>query len=368
MTDKARDPVQVLASHAWEGRRSAGAAPSTAAAASSYAALNGCPTSVGLLQDLSFGGAADRSGDGVTDTVEIVRGPSVVKEVLEHSYHKEPVAMGAKPLEGHPFQLCPPELTSTRREAPPASPARQRLSRHTEEALCAELRAACDVLRTQSAARAAARKEELRSVNAEVDNLRMSMEELEELAFGRTRLGVALLKNFREEVKTLEAEASHLRKRHSTLQMLMPSTAEESSAGFPSGVMGPNEFEETRRVTLTDMRAEAEDLQRQFGTQSETAAQRRSAMMSRCLEEVRSRLDAAKQRMAEAERDIAVLEPACQLCRQEVRIAEGTRQELHEELIRLQRTSSGLRAELRQLQTVREAIETAPDQAGAQIP
>mmetsp|Transcript_4327 Transcript_4327/g.7372 ORF Transcript_4327/g.7372 Transcript_4327/m.7372 type:complete len:405 (-) Transcript_4327:81-1295(-) len=301
----------ILSSHAWEGRR--GIAQENDAQAASY-------------------GSYGSMKNGI---------PRQGKEDV--SRLKEVPLTQSQPLRLHPSQQHPPL-----QESPTDAVAFHR----------AELQLACAAVRARCAERAAARKSELDEVWKQIAGFRSGVEELEEQCFGTSALGLALLRNLREEVCSLRAEAELLRKRNSFLTLR---GVAEDPPPVDGGGSEQGQLDEIRDATRSEMETDMQELQQLLSSKAQAAASKRAALLTRCLNEVRTRLDAGRQRIAEVERDLGVLEPATQLCKQEMQQTESEREELHEELLRLQRTSAGMRAELTQLQTVRDAVLKAPE-------
>jgi len=202
---------------------------------------------------------------------------------------------------------------------------------------CRELSVACAALRTRNEAKAARRGRELRAVQAEVSTLREAVEGFEDSCEAPT-----LLQSFREELRSLRAEAERLRSENAAL----------------SGARGQDGRRGAQRAALQQLQAEAAQL-RQCSAEMEQG-EKRASLVHRCLEEVRGRLDAAKRRQAEADLELAALQPAYGELERQIEESEMKRRFLQGELDKLRRTSGGMRAEIGQLREVRGAVEALP--------
>jgi hypothetical protein len=88
--------------------------------------------------------------------------------------------------------------------------------------------------------------------------------------------------------------------------------------------------------------------------------------VAHCLQEVRVRLDNSKRRLAESEREFLALQPAYAELGRQIEHSERKRRWAQEELDKLRRASGGLRAEIAQLQEVRDCVDNLP--AGTATP
>lgn len=202
---------------------------------------------------------------------------------------------------------------------------------------CRELDEACAAVRAKNVAKAAERKRELQKVQAEVASLQ------EELAgFEDSCEAPELLNEFKQEIQVLRAEAARLREENAAL------------AGAKGG--------EARRAAqiavlqglkreVAHLRASNADMERE---------EKHSSLVAHCLQEVRMRLDTSKRKFAESEREFLDLQPAYGELLRQIEHSERKRRWAQEELDKLRRTTGGLRAEIAQLQEVRDCVDGLP--------
>lgn len=202
---------------------------------------------------------------------------------------------------------------------------------------CRELDAACAALRLRNEARAARRGQDLQRAKEEVATLRQAVEELEDRCEAP-----AVLRTFRDELNALRAEAEHLREENAVL----------------SGARGEEQRRSMQRTVLSSLKGEAAKLRQSMANMEQS--EKRSHLMHRCVEETRSRVDIARNRLAEVDKELAVLVPAYGDLGKQIEQAERQRHNVQEELTKLRRTSHGLRAEITQLREVRSAIHAPP--------
>eukprot|EP00931_Biecheleriopsis_adriatica_P032870 TRINITY_DN19128_c0_g1_i1.p1 TRINITY_DN19128_c0_g1~~TRINITY_DN19128_c0_g1_i1.p1 ORF type:complete len:1261 (-),score=247.02 TRINITY_DN19128_c0_g1_i1:97-3879(-) len=202
---------------------------------------------------------------------------------------------------------------------------------------CQELAAACAALKAKNAAKAARRQREIDEVKREITSLHQALENFEDGSEARE-----LLQAFRQEANSLRLEVEMLREENAAL----------------SGSRGEERRLAAQRAALQSLQQEAAKLRSSAGEVEK--GEKRAHLVQRCLEEVRSRLDLAKRRKAETERDISELRPTCSELSRQLEVAERERRWVHGELDKLRRTSTGLRAEISQLREVRGAIDSLP--------
>eukprot|EP00930_Biecheleria_cincta_P045498 TRINITY_DN31351_c0_g1_i2.p1 TRINITY_DN31351_c0_g1~~TRINITY_DN31351_c0_g1_i2.p1 ORF type:complete len:1287 (+),score=224.88 TRINITY_DN31351_c0_g1_i2:66-3926(+) len=202
---------------------------------------------------------------------------------------------------------------------------------------CQELGAACAALRAKNMAKAARRRRELEEVQAEIASLHKDIEHYEDQSDARE-----LLQAFRKEAQALRSQVENLREENAAL----------------SGSRGEERRLAAQRAILPSLQQEAAKL-RACAAEAEKG-EKRSHLVHRCLQEVRGRLDIAKGRQAEMEREISELRPSFAELGRQIEVAERERRWVHGELDKLRRASTGLRAEICQLREVRGAIDSLP--------
>merc|ERR1712008_104812 len=111
-------------------------------------------------------------------------------------------------------------------------------------------------------------------------------------------------------------------------------------------------------MTLKQLRVDAAQLRR--STTDVDQNEKRANLVHRCLEEVRSRLDTARHHQSSMDSELAEMQPAYSKLQVEIEATEKRRRFMQGELEKLRRTSAGMRAEIDQLQEVRDAVENLP--------
>eukprot|EP00928_Gymnodinium_smaydae_P096426 TRINITY_DN8519_c0_g1_i1.p1 TRINITY_DN8519_c0_g1~~TRINITY_DN8519_c0_g1_i1.p1 ORF type:complete len:1374 (-),score=207.40 TRINITY_DN8519_c0_g1_i1:269-4390(-) len=202
---------------------------------------------------------------------------------------------------------------------------------------CRELGAACAALRACNEAKALRRKRELQQVWAEVDILRDEVERYEDACEAPD-----LIRSLRAEVKSLRDEASRVRELNAAL----------------AGARGEEQVRAARRTALQALQEDARELRRSAADVEQ--GEKRANMVHRCLDEVGSRLEMSKQKLAESQRDYEALQPTVKELERRIEEIEKHKRSNQDELDKLRRTSSGLRAEVQQLREVRGAIDALP--------
>jgi len=183
----------------------------------------------------------------------------------------------------------------------------------------------------------------------EVAAAELEIEALERgLAGYEDRAGAAqLFEAYDEAAATLRREVQRLREESLRL----------------AGSKGPEPRQAAQRATVQGLQEEARALRssRRAGCDAE-AAEKRGALVRRCLDEVRSRVGVAKRRLLEAEASCAALLGSPQRAEMEARREEADEEHRHvqTELETLRRASEGLRCEIARLRLVRDAVETPP--------
>mmetsp|Transcript_42748 Transcript_42748/g.118021 ORF Transcript_42748/g.118021 Transcript_42748/m.118021 type:complete len:1218 (+) Transcript_42748:144-3797(+) len=209
---------------------------------------------------------------------------------------------------------------------------------------CRELGAACAALRARNEAKASRQKRELREAQAEVSELRGKLADIEDSCEAPE-----LLASFRGEAEALRAEVERLREENAALR----------------GAHGEESRRRAQRATVQAMQDEAKELRKCAGEVEQ--GEKRAKLVHRCLEEVGSRIDVAKRRLREAERDYSTLQPAYGDLGRQIEQAERQRRWVQDELDKLRRTSNGLQAEVGQLREVRSAIDALPPAPGDDV-
>jgi len=202
---------------------------------------------------------------------------------------------------------------------------------------CRELAAACAALRARNQSKSAKRARELEVVRAEVSMLQEALVKIEDDCDAP-----ALLDGFRLEVKALRNEAGRLKRENAAI----------------AGARGLAVRHELQQMTLKQLRADAAQLRR--STADTDQNEKRANLVHRCLEEVRSRLDAARHHQSAMDSELAEMQPAYLKLQIEIEAAETRRRFMQGELEKLRRTSAGMRAEIEQLKEVRDAVENLP--------
>lgn len=205
---------------------------------------------------------------------------------------------------------------------------------------CRELSAACARLRVENKAKAAQRKKELADIHAENAALQEAI-----ASFENKCEAPELLEGFKNEVKALKSEAKRLREENATL----------------AGAKGPEACQNAKRSTLSALKAEVTKLRQ--STADVEQGEKRANLVNHCLHEVRSRLDLAKRKLSDADREVAALQPAYNELGRQIEHSERRRRWAQEELDRLRRASGGLRAEVAQLREVRDCVDSLPAHA-----
>lgn len=205
---------------------------------------------------------------------------------------------------------------------------------------CRELSEACLALRAENETKAKQRKQELRAVHAEVAALREAI-----AGFEGSCGAPEVIDGFKSEVQALRLEAARLREENAAL----------------AGAKGQEARRGAQHATLQALKIEVARLRQ--STVGLEQGEKRANLVNHCLNEVRVRLDVAKRRLAEAEREIAALQPAYGELGRQIEHSERRRRWAQEELDRLRRASGGLRAEIAQLRQVRDCVDSLPTAA-----
>jgi len=202
---------------------------------------------------------------------------------------------------------------------------------------CRELAAACAALRARNHAKSAKRAQELEAVRAEVSLLQEALVKIEDDCDAP-----AILDGFRLEIKAFRGKAERLKREN-------------------AAIAGARELavkHELQQMTLKQLRADAAQLRR--STADVDQNDKRANLVHRCLEEVRSRLDAARHHQLIVDSELAEMQPAYSRLQMEIEATENRRRYMQGELEKLRRTSAGMRAEIDQLKEVRDAVENLP--------
>lgn len=151
-----------------------------------------------------------------------------------------------------------------------------------------------------------------------------------------------MLNCFKSEAQTLQAEAARLREENAAL----------------NGAKGPEACQNAKRATLHALKMEVSKLRQSTGEVEQV--EKRANLVNHCWHEVRARLDVAKRKLSEADREVTALQPAYGELGRQIEHSERRRRWAQEELDRLRRASGGLRAEVAQLREVRDCVDNLP--------
>lgn len=177
----------------------------------------------------------------------------------------------------------------------------------------------------------------LHKVQAEVIALR------EELAgFENDCEAPELLHEFKQEIQARHAELARLREENAAL----------------SGARGMDARRNAQISTLQALKREVAQLRE--STLDTEQEEKHSNLVAHCLQEVRVRLENSKRRLAESEHEFLALQPAYAELGRQIEHSERKRRWAQEELDKLRRASGGLRAEIAQLQEVRDCVDSLP--------
>eukprot|EP00929_Paragymnodinium_shiwhaense_P118517 TRINITY_DN90428_c0_g1_i1.p1 TRINITY_DN90428_c0_g1~~TRINITY_DN90428_c0_g1_i1.p1 ORF type:complete len:1047 (+),score=228.38 TRINITY_DN90428_c0_g1_i1:119-3259(+) len=202
---------------------------------------------------------------------------------------------------------------------------------------CRELSVACAALRARNEAKAARRSRELEIVRAEVASMRKEIISYEDACEAPQLVGA-----LREELVSLRQQAERLREQNAVL----------------AGSRDKEARRQAQRAALHSMQEEARHLQQEAAGVEQ--AEKRANLVHRCLSEVSSRLEVAKRRLSAAQESNEALQPLCAELGRKLEQAERQRRWVYEELDKLRRASTGLRAEVQELHGVRSAIAALP--------
>eukprot|EP00811_Abedinium_folium_P033219 NODE_61_length_3942_cov_2.832765.p1 GENE.NODE_61_length_3942_cov_2.832765~~NODE_61_length_3942_cov_2.832765.p1 ORF type:complete len:625 (-),score=179.62 NODE_61_length_3942_cov_2.832765:560-2434(-) len=204
-------------------------------------------------------------------------------------------------------------------------------------AQCRELAIACAALRAGHKAKAARRGRELHDAQSSVDQMREELTRLEDSCEAGE-----LVADYRREVAALQLNVERLHAKNATL----------------AGITCSEQKRNAQRATLQSLQMESKKLRQRLAGASQV--QKRTILVRRCLDEVTMRLDIAKRRFDDADRECAELQPCYGDLARNIEESEARRAAMQQELDGLRRNSEELRAEISHLDQVRSVFNVLP--------